>query len=48
MNGVNIPNFSLINIGAILLGMMYNARDFADFELGMASEFKDCVTRPRN
>jgi hypothetical protein len=44
----NIPNFSLSSIGAIFLGMMYNASDFADFELGMTAEFEDSLTRPRN
>jgi hypothetical protein len=44
----NIANFPLSTIGAIFLGMMYNASDFADFELGMTSEFEDSVTKPRN
>jgi hypothetical protein len=44
----NIPNFPLTSIGAIFLGMMYNASDFADFELGMAAEFENSLTRPRN
>jgi hypothetical protein len=44
----NIPNFPLTSIGAIFLGMMYNASDFADFELGMTTEFEDRLTRPRN
>jgi hypothetical protein len=44
----NIPNFPLTSICAIFLGMMYNASDFADFELGMTAEFEDSLTRPRN
>jgi hypothetical protein len=28
--------------------MLYNASDFADFELGMTAEFEDSLTRPRN
>jgi hypothetical protein len=27
---------------------MYNASDFADFELGMTTEFEDSLTRGRN
>jgi hypothetical protein len=44
----NIPNFPLSTIGAKFLGMMYNASDFADFELGMIAEFEDSLTRKRN
>jgi hypothetical protein len=44
----NIHNCPLTKIGAILLGMMYNTSDFADFELGMAAEIEDSVTRLRN
>jgi hypothetical protein len=40
----NIPNFPLSTIVAIFLGMMYNASDFADFELGMTAEFEDSFT----
>jgi hypothetical protein len=28
--------------------MMYNASDFADFELGMTGEFENSLTRPWN
>jgi hypothetical protein len=42
----NFPNFHLTSIGAIFLGMMYNASDFADFELGMTGEFENSLTRP--
>jgi hypothetical protein len=44
----NIPNFPLSSFGAIFLGMIYNASDFSDFELGMTAEFEDSLTRPRN
>jgi hypothetical protein len=36
----NISNFPLTTIGAIFLGMMYNA---SDFELGMTAEFEDSL-----
>jgi hypothetical protein len=36
----NIPNFTLTSIGAIFLGMMYNASDFSDFELETNAEFR--------
>jgi hypothetical protein len=35
-----IHNLPLTSIGAIFLGMMYNASDFSDFELGMTAEFE--------
>jgi hypothetical protein len=44
----NIPNFPHTSIEAIFLGMMYNASDFVDFELGMTTEFEDSLTRSRN
>jgi hypothetical protein len=44
----NFFNFHISSISAIFLGMLYNAFDFADFELGMTTEFEDSLTRPRN
>jgi hypothetical protein len=37
-----------MSIGAIFLEMMYNASDFAEFELGMTAKFENSLTRPRN
>jgi hypothetical protein len=48
VGNINIPNFFISNISAIFLGMMYNASYFADFELGITSEFEDNVRRPQN
>jgi hypothetical protein len=36
----NLLNFHLTSIGAIFVGMMYNASDFADFELGRQQNLK--------
>jgi hypothetical protein len=44
----NMPNFPLTSIGAIFLGMIYNASVFADFELEMTTEFEDSLIKPRN
>jgi hypothetical protein len=37
----NIHNFLIFSIGITFLCMIYNASDFADFELSMILEFED-------